>query len=39
MGNLNAPKREEIIKQSIKLFVRKGFNGTTVQEITNASGF
>ncbi len=38
MGNLQAPKREEIINESIKLFVRKGFNQTTVQEITNATG-
>ena len=38
MGNLQAPRREEIINESMKLFVRKGFNHTTVQEITNATG-
>jgi AcrR family transcriptional regulator len=38
MGNLNAPKREEIIGESLKLFVRKGFNHTAVREITEATG-
>ena len=38
MGNPEASRRKEIINESIKLFVRKGFNHTTVQEITNATG-
>ena len=32
------PKREKIIDGSIKHFVRKGFNHTTVQEMTKATG-
>ena len=38
MDSLRVPKREEILNESIKLFVRKGFSGTTVQQITNAVG-
>jgi AcrR family transcriptional regulator len=38
MGNVNAPKREEILNESLKLFVQKGFNHTAVREITEATG-
>ncbi len=38
MRNEKAPKREGIISEGIKLFLRKGFNATTISDITDAVG-
>jgi TetR/AcrR family transcriptional regulator, cholesterol catabolism regulator len=37
MRNQKAPLREGIIDQSIKLFLRKGYNATRVEDITDAT--
>jgi len=37
MRNQKVPLREEIIDRSIQLFVRKGYNGTRVEDITDAT--
>ena len=37
MRNQKGPLKEEIIDRSIQLFVRKGYNGTRVEDITDAT--